>query len=112
GGALVNMLSVASWINSGTLSTYAVTKAAAWSITNGLRNELRAQGTTVAGVHVGFVDTDLAREVDAPKQSPDSVAAAIADGIEAGSDEIIVDDISRQVKASLSTPDAAYLRRR
>jgi NAD(P)-dependent dehydrogenase (short-subunit alcohol dehydrogenase family) len=109
GGALVNILSVASWINGGGLSTYGVSKAAAWSITNALRGELRAQGTLVAGVHVGFVDTDLTRGIDAPKQSADSVAAIIVDAIEAGTEEIIVDDFSRQVKASLSAPDAAYL---
>jgi NAD(P)-dependent dehydrogenase (short-subunit alcohol dehydrogenase family) len=112
GGALVNILSVVSWINGGGLATYGVSKAAAWSITNALRNELRAQETLVAGVHVGFVDTDLTRGIDAPKNDVDAVAAAIVDGIAAGSEEIIVDDFSRQVKASLSSPDAAYLRPR
>ena len=109
GGGLVDILSVVSWVNSSILATYSVSKSAAWSVTNGLRNELRAQGTYVAGVHVGFVDTDLTRGLDAPKLSASDVAAAILDGIAAGSEEIVVDDFSRQVKLSLSSPQAAYL---
>src|ERR1700693_5202427 len=42
GGAFINVLSVASWINSGAMTAYAVSKAAAWSLTNGLRNELKS----------------------------------------------------------------------
>jgi NAD(P)-dependent dehydrogenase (short-subunit alcohol dehydrogenase family) len=45
GGAFLNVLSVASWVNSGAVTAYAVSKAAAWSMTNGLRNELRQQNT-------------------------------------------------------------------
>src|SRR5262245_36515349 len=56
GGALLNILSVASWINRPALGTYGVTKAAAWALTNGLRHELRAQGTQVVGFHAGFID--------------------------------------------------------
>jgi NAD(P)-dependent dehydrogenase (short-subunit alcohol dehydrogenase family) len=109
GGGLVDILSVVSWVSSPLLATYAVSKSAAWSITNGLRNELRPQGTYVAGVHVGFVDTDLTRGIDAPKQDAASVAAAVLDGIVAGSEEIVVDDFSRQIKQSLGSPQAAYL---
>jgi NAD(P)-dependent dehydrogenase (short-subunit alcohol dehydrogenase family) len=109
GGGLVDILSVVSWVSSPLLATYAVSKSAAWSITNGLRNELRAQGTYVAGVHVGFVDTDLTRGIDASKQDATHVAAVILDGVAAGLEEIIVDDFSHQVKLSLSTPKAAYL---
>jgi NAD(P)-dependent dehydrogenase (short-subunit alcohol dehydrogenase family) len=69
GGAFLNVLSAASWINSGAMTAYAVSKAAAWSLTNGLRNELRQQGTQVLGLHVGFVDTDLARGLDVVKVS-------------------------------------------
>ena len=71
GGAFLNVLSAASWINSGAMNAYAVSKAAAWSLTNGLRNELRQQGTQVLGLHVGFVETDLARGLDVVKVSPE-----------------------------------------
>jgi NAD(P)-dependent dehydrogenase (short-subunit alcohol dehydrogenase family) len=49
GGAILNVLSVASWINSPMLAMYGASKSAAWALTNGLRHELRAQGHPGAG---------------------------------------------------------------
>jgi NAD(P)-dependent dehydrogenase (short-subunit alcohol dehydrogenase family) len=74
GGALVNMLSALSWASLPVSSAYSVSKAAAWALTNGLRNELRPQGTLVVGVHAAFIDTDMARHVSVPKTSPGDVA--------------------------------------
>jgi NAD(P)-dependent dehydrogenase (short-subunit alcohol dehydrogenase family) len=76
GGALLNVLSVASWISRPQLAVYAASKTAAWSLTNGLRNELRPHGTQVLGLHMGFVDTDLTRGIDAPKSSADDIVRA------------------------------------
>ncbi len=59
GGAIVNMLSIVSWLAAPNLSTYSASKAAAWSYTNSSRVQLKTQGTEVVGVHVGYVDTDL-----------------------------------------------------
>jgi NAD(P)-dependent dehydrogenase (short-subunit alcohol dehydrogenase family) len=103
GGALVNILSVASWVNAAPLSLYAATKSAAWGLTNGLRNSLADQGTLVTGVHVGFMDTDMTDGIDFPKSSPQAVAATIIAGIEAGLTEVLADDISAMVKAGLSS---------
>ncbi|HEX7841448.1 MAG TPA: SDR family oxidoreductase [Kofleriaceae bacterium] len=108
GGAIVNVLSVASWLSSPQLATYGASKAAAWSLTNGLRNELRGQGTQVVAVHVGYIDTDLAREIQAPKLSPDEVVRAVLAGVEAGQDEVLVDELSRQVKQGLAAQPAVY----
>jgi len=102
GGALVNVLSIVSFVASPLLSTYSASKAAAWSITNALRVQLRAQGTLVSGVHVGFVDTDLTAGLEVDKQPAGAVAEAILDGIAAGAEEILVDEASRTVKAGLS----------
>ena len=109
GGALLNVLSIASWINRPTLGVYGATKSAAWALTNGLRHELRAQGTQVTGLHMGFVDTDLTRGLDFPKASPETIARLAFDGLEAGELEVLADDLTRQVKQSLSTAAAAYL---
>jgi NAD(P)-dependent dehydrogenase (short-subunit alcohol dehydrogenase family) len=103
GGALVNILSVASWVNAAPLSLYAASKSAAWGVTNGLRTSLAAQGTLVTGVHVGFIDTDLTVGIDLPKSSPQAVADTILAGIEAGLTEIRADDISDLVKQGLSS---------
>ncbi len=101
GGAIANVLSVASWIGSPALSTYAASKAAAWAYTNAVRVELRQQGTQVTGAFFGYVDTDLAAEFDVPKLAPQHVAEAILAGVAAGEAEVIVDEISQGVKASL-----------
>lgn len=108
GGAILNVLSVASWINSPLLGGYGTTKAAAWALTNGLRLELAAQKTQVTGLHVGFVDTDLTRGMDVPKTPPELVVRRAFDGLEAGEAEVLADDITRAVKQGLSATPAIY----
>ncbi|MTE14485.1 SDR family oxidoreductase [Nocardia aurantiaca] len=102
GGALVDIHSVLSW--SSGAAAYGASKAALWSITNSLRIELAGQGTQVVGVHLGFADTDMVKAIAAPKISPAEVALAVADGLEQGATEVLVDDFARQVKATLSGP--------
>ncbi|RYY99877.1 MAG: SDR family oxidoreductase [Comamonadaceae bacterium] len=109
GGAVLNVLSIASWINRPLLGTYGATKSAAWALTNGLRHELRGQGTQVSALHMGFVDTDLTRGIEMPKSTPQAIVQAAFDGLEAGTEEILADEMTRQVKLSLSGPAAAYL---
>jgi NAD(P)-dependent dehydrogenase (short-subunit alcohol dehydrogenase family) len=109
GGGLVNLLSVVSWINSPVLATYSVSKSAAWSISNGLRNELRAQGTQVVGVHVGYVDTDLTKGLTGDKHDANEVAASILTGVAAGHEEVVVDELSRQVKLGVAMEPSLYL---
>src|SRR4030095_13896898 len=82
GGALLNVLSIASWTNGGVLAAYAASKSAAWSLTNALRHELAPQSTQVTALHMAFVDTDLVRAVDGPKASPNDVVARALDGLE------------------------------
>ena len=65
------------------------------------RVQLRSQGTQVVGVHVGYVDTDMAAAVDAPKSAPADVVAAVLAGVEAGAEEVLADEGSKQVKAAL-----------
>lgn len=107
GGTIVNVLSVTSWLNFRSAATYSASKSAAWSLTNGLRTELKSQGTQVVGVHVGLMDTDMARGFDVPKADPSDVARQTLVAIAAGKDEVLADDLSRQVKQGLSA--GAYL---
>ncbi|MFD8221881.1 SDR family oxidoreductase [Streptomyces sp. NPDC059697] len=100
GGHILNVHSVLSWV--GLLGSYSASKAAFWSQTNSLRLDLKPRGIDVTGLHVGYVDTDMAAKVDAPKSSPESVAAQALDGIESGAFEVLADDLSRQVKAQLA----------
>ncbi len=109
GGALLNVASVASWISGPLLANYAVSKSAVWSLSNGLRNDLRGQQTQVLTLHVGFVDTDLIHAIDVPKSTPDEIVARALDALEAGADEVLADEMSRQVKQGLSTEPGVYL---
>jgi NAD(P)-dependent dehydrogenase (short-subunit alcohol dehydrogenase family) len=102
GGALVNMLSVASWIGEPLLPGYAASKAAQWSLTQSLRQGLRDQGTLVVGVYAGFVETDLSARFDAPKISPASVAEQTMQALADNSTEVLADERTRQAKAALS----------
>ena len=102
GGTIVNMLSVTSFFTNPFNSSYGASKAAAWSLTNGVRLELHHQGTLVVAVHAGFIDTDMAALVDLPKDSPESVAQQVFDAVEAGQIEVLADERTRTIKASLS----------
>jgi len=108
GGAVLNVLSVLSWVTVPGLVAYSASKAAAWALSNGLRVELREQGTQVTSLHVGYMDTDMAKGLDTPKASPDEVARYTLAQLEAGAFEVLADDLSRQVKASLSSGTPAY----
>ena len=71
-------------------------------MTNGIRTELAHKGTQVVAVHASFIDTDMAALADAPKDSPESVARQAFDAVEVGQVEVLADERTRFVKASLS----------
>jgi NAD(P)-dependent dehydrogenase (short-subunit alcohol dehydrogenase family) len=104
GGAMVNMLSVASWRPNLRFPSYAASKAAQWSLTNSLRIGLQEQGTLVVAVHVGFVDTDATAGLDAPKVPPAEVANKTMAAIANNEPEVLVDEAARRVRAALSGP--------
>ncbi|WP_343624094.1 SDR family oxidoreductase [Roseateles puraquae] len=108
GGAVLNVLSALSWVSLPGSATYSASKAAAWALSNGLRQELRAQGTQVTSLHVGYMDTDMVRSVAGPKASPADVARQALQALAAGDFEVLADEVSRQVKQSLSTARPAY----
>ena len=107
GGSILNILSVLAWFTFPDVGAYSAAKSAEWSLTNSLRAQLAEQNIRVTGLHVGFMDTDMARGVTSPKNDPAEVAKAAIDGIEAGAYEILIDDLSRQVQAGLSGGVAA-----
>jgi NAD(P)-dependent dehydrogenase (short-subunit alcohol dehydrogenase family) len=101
GGALVNVLSVVSWLAVPFQGSYAASKSAAWALTNAIRVELRHQGTQVTGVYASYIDTDMAAGANLPTISPQEAATQILDGIEAGTEEVLTDLRTRTVKAAL-----------
>ena len=109
GGAILNVLSVLSWISYQGSAGYAAAKAAAWSMTNGVRLELAAQRTQVTGLVMASTDTDMMAGFDVPKNDPADVVRAALDGIEAGEIEIIADADSAATKAALGeNPSVLY----
>jgi len=108
GGAIVNVLSALSWFAAPGAGAYAAAKAAEWNMTNGVRLELAPQGTLVQGVHLGAADTDIMAKYDGPKIDPRDVARATLDGLASGAIEVVVDDWSAMVKASLASDPAVF----
>jgi NAD(P)-dependent dehydrogenase (short-subunit alcohol dehydrogenase family) len=109
GGALLNVLSIASWVNGSELAAYSASKSAAWSLTNALRHELAGQKTQVLGLHMAYVDTDLTRGFDVQKSSAEDIVQRALDGLEAGADEVLADALTQQVRQGLAAPRPVYL---
>ncbi|MFC4021555.1 SDR family oxidoreductase [Micromonospora sp. GCM10011542] len=107
GGAMLNVLSALSWVSFPAVGAYSAAKSAEWALTNALRVQLAERGVRVAGLHVGYMDTDMTAGVTAPKSDPAQIARIAVDGIEADAYEILADDVSRQVQAGLAGGVAA-----
>jgi NAD(P)-dependent dehydrogenase (short-subunit alcohol dehydrogenase family) len=88
GGAIVNMLSVACLVQYPPNGTYTATKAAAMSLTEVMKFELRDRGVEVFGIYAGWIDTEMAGHAAVDKASPDEVARNTMLGIEAGDSDI------------------------
>jgi NAD(P)-dependent dehydrogenase (short-subunit alcohol dehydrogenase family) len=103
GGAFLNILSVVSWFHPVDFGPYAAAKAASWALSNATREELAPRGIAVSAVHFGFLDTEMVAHLEGiPKLSPGDVARTALDGLAKGENEILVDDFTRSIKASLS----------
>lgn len=93
-GSVVNVLSLGAIAPVPVLPAYAVSKAAAASLTQSQRALLLTGGVSVHGVYAGPIDTDMTRSLDIPKIPADQAAAAILDGLEAGFEDIFPDPLS------------------
>jgi NAD(P)-dependent dehydrogenase (short-subunit alcohol dehydrogenase family) len=110
-GTVVNVLSVASFAGVPFTPAYAISKAAAFSMTQSLRALLAKRGVSVHGVFPGPVDTDMTKGLDMPKASAESVARAIFDGIEKGEENILPDSMSVSLGESWRSGEAKALER-
>jgi NAD(P)-dependent dehydrogenase (short-subunit alcohol dehydrogenase family) len=96
-GAIVNNLSLAALAPLPIMASYAISKAAALSMTQSLRALVASQGVTVHGVFLGPVDTDMTRGLEVPKASPETVARGIFDGLENREEDIFPDPMSQSI---------------
>jgi NAD(P)-dependent dehydrogenase (short-subunit alcohol dehydrogenase family) len=97
--ALINILSIASFASMPAIGGYAAAKAASYSVTQALRNDLAAKHIAVHAVFPGPIDTDMVRGMPMAKTSPADVARTILDEAARGVDEIFPDPMSRELIA-------------
>jgi len=87
--------------------TYCASKAAVHSVIQGLRGELKDSNILVSGVYPGPIDTEMAKDLDMAKDSPENVAENIIKGLQAGVEDIFPDSMSSEVgKAYFESPKA------
>jgi NAD(P)-dependent dehydrogenase (short-subunit alcohol dehydrogenase family) len=108
GGAIINVLSVASWFTAPAMATYCASKAAEEVLTDAIRMQLRSQGTLVAAVYAGYIDTDMSAHVTHPKTSPRQVVDRSLAGLESGLERILADDSAVYVDQMVRTNRAAF----
>ena len=101
GGAIVNIGSIASHVNFPLLGSYSASKAATHSLTQGVRAELSDQGTQVIGVYPGPVETDMAKNIDAPKVPPAQIVEAALRAVEAGTEDVYPDPMAAEIHGHL-----------
>jgi NAD(P)-dependent dehydrogenase (short-subunit alcohol dehydrogenase family) len=99
GAAIVNVLSLASLGSFPALGGYSASKAAAYSITQALRPELKRKRIEILAVLPGPIDTDMVRDLAMPKASPVDVAVAMLAGVERGEEDIFPDPMAQQMGA-------------
>jgi NAD(P)-dependent dehydrogenase (short-subunit alcohol dehydrogenase family) len=110
GGAVVNMLSVASWITNGFMATYCASKHAALAVSDAARIQLHRQDTQVVGVYAGFLDTEMAAAVTRPKTPPAQVVERTLDGVRRRLDHVFADDRAERVwRATRHQPEQLAL---
>ena len=110
-GVIVNNVSTMALAPFPFTPAYAISKAAAFNLTQSLRALLAGRGVRVHAVLTGPTDTDMTRGFDIPKASPESVARAIFDGLENDEEDIFPDPMSASIADSWRTSAVKALER-
>ncbi len=97
GGIIANIISIAGLAPVAVIGAYAASKAALHSATQAMRTELKSKNIRIHGIYPGPVDTDMSRDFEIPKTSPQVVAENILAGIARGKEDIFPDAMSAQL---------------
>ena len=99
GGAFIQLNSVASMKSFSDFSTYCASKAAAYSITQALRELLEQQGTAVLSVHPGPIATDMAANAGLGEiaESASLVGDGIVAALKSGDFHLFPDPMAKMV---------------
>lgn len=102
GGALVQLNSVASLKSFPQFTTYCASKAAAYSVTQALKEMLKEQGTMVVSVHPGPISTDMgdAAGFEEIGEPPELVADGIVAALKSGEFHVFPDSLAKNVGAA------------
>ncbi len=95
--ALVNIVSISAFVNNPLASGYCASKAALFSLSQGLRIALAQTGISVHTVNPGPIDTDMISTIEIEKTSPSTAANNIIEGLLADEADIFPDPMSQQM---------------
>lgn len=109
-GAMLNILTILARVNLPFMGSYCASKAAALSLTQGLRGELAPKGVRVVAALPGAVDTRMTAGLPIPKMTTEEAAREILDGFEAGEEDIYVGEMAKGLAASLAQDHKAVER--
>ena len=93
--AWVNLLSIYALSNHPPDGTFSASKAAALSLAQGLRAELRGAGIRVLNVFPGPIDDDWNQNLPPPKIAPKALAGAIVKALKDGVEDLYPGDIAQ-----------------
>ena len=108
GATIVNVLSLVSLASFPALGGYSASKAAAYSMTQALRPELKEKHIAVLAVLPGPIDTDMVKDFQMPKASAAETAKGLVAGIIRGDEEIFPDPMAQQMGELWNTSHKAY----
>jgi NAD(P)-dependent dehydrogenase (short-subunit alcohol dehydrogenase family)/uncharacterized OB-fold protein len=94
--AWVNLLSIYALANFPPHGTYSASKAAAHSLAQCLRAEMRQAGIRVINVFPGPIDEAWNQNMPPPKLSPDAVANAIVKALRDGTEDVYPGDVAQE----------------
>ena len=111
GGAFVQLNSVASIKNFAGFTTYSASKAAAYSLTQGLRDQVADKNIQVLSVHPGPIATDMADEAGMGEMGePTSVVAeGIVKALKAGDFHLFPDTMAKQFEAAYKSYATSFI---
>ena len=95
--AIVNVITIAAFVNFPGFGSYSASKAALFSLSQGIRTELAPRGISVHTVNPGPIDTDMTRDIPFEKADVIETGRSIVAGLKNGEADIFPDAGSRQM---------------
>lgn len=108
--AWVNVFSVYALANWPAFGAHSAAQAAALSLAQCLRAELRPGGVKVVNVFTGPTDTEWFQTLPPPKVAPRALAGAIVKALKAGMEDVFVGDVAEDLRRRLASNPKAVER--